>query len=330
MRNNMHFVLGGGFETMRKSREHRLHIGLRTVKTGLAVALALLAASMRDAAMPIFAAIGAIGAMSRTLHDSRVVCLTQFVGILLGCALAYGFVSLLPFYQDPAAIGLGLIGIIAICNYFKWDYAISLSCIVFVSICLNSEDVLWYAANRFIDTATGLVIAYAVNALIKPYNNRGAILRELDGFLHDVPPLLRERVSAARYPDSSKLVERLHRMEEEIEIYEQQTHPHKKERKGDCIYLRGCFHLAVRMMQEMDALCIMDVPGTLSPESAQRLATRGIEAEAGSRAAYDQHSQVMNYHLNNLLDAYTYLEEMRKEEAGARPGKRGKASPKHD
>lgn len=295
------------------SRPHRLHIGLRTVKTGLAVAIALLIAGMRDAAMPIFAAIGAIGAMSRTLYDSRRACLTQFVGILLGCTFAYAYVTLLPFYHDPAAIGLGMIVVIAICNYFQWDYAISLSCIIFVSICLNSEDVLWYAANRFIDTATGLIVAYAVNALIKPYNNRGLILRELDRFAAEIPGVLRERVAAKRYPDTEPLFDRLHRIDEELKIYEQQTFPHKKDRRADSIYLRGCYQLAVRVMQELDALCVMDVPGTLSQESMAHLEEYGIKTEAFAHAAQDQHSQVMNYHLNNLLDAYGYLDAMRKE-----------------
>ena len=192
---------------------HHLHIGLRTVKTGLAVTLALLVAGMRDAATQIYAVIGAIGAMSRTLHDSRLTCLTQFLGILVGCTLAYVFVALLPFYQDPGAIGLGLILIITVCNFFKWDYAISLSCIIFVSLCIDSENILWYASNRFIDTSTGLVIAYMVNALIKPYNNRGAILRELDGFLGAIPDFLRERVAAERYPDPEELAERLRRID---------------------------------------------------------------------------------------------------------------------
>lgn len=298
---------------MRRIPVHRLHIGLRTVKTGLAVAIALLIAGLRDAAMPILAAIGAISAMSRTLHDSWEVCVTQFVGILLGCTMAYAFVTLLPFYRDPAAIGLGLIAVIAICNTLRLDYAISLSCIIFVSICLSGDDVLWYAVNRFVDTATGLAVAYAVNALIKPYNNRGAILRELDAFLEELLPLLRERVAAERYPNLEPLHRRLLRLDGELAIYEQQNVLLKKQRRGDSIFLRGCEQLAERILQEFDALCMMDVPGTLSPDNLQRLAARGVELPQPGRVGTDVHSLVMNYHLSNLLDAYTYLEEMRKE-----------------
>lgn len=298
---------------MRRFQTHHLHIGLRTVKTGLAVTIALLIAGLRDAAMPIYAAIGAIGAMSRTLHDSWEVCITQFFGILIGCTLAYGFVTLLPFCRDPAAIGLGLIGIIALCNFLHLDYAINLSCIIFVSICLSGDDVLWYAVNRFVDTATGLAVAYAVNALIKPYNNRGTIMHEIDTFLAELAPMLRDRVSAERYPSPDQLRDRMLRIDGELTIYEQQNFPPKAQRRADSIYLRGCLQLVIRIMQEFDALCMMDVPGTPSSDNIQRLAGRGIDLPQPKREGRDDHSRVMNYHLANLLDAWTYLEEMRQE-----------------
>ncbi len=298
--------------SFRGPQHHRLHVGLRTFKTGLAVALALLAAGLRDAASPIFAAIGAIGAMSRTLHDSWQVCVTQFAGILIGCTFAYCYVTLLPFYGDPGAIGLGLIAVIAVCNFLRLDYAISLSCIVFVSICLSGDNVFWYAVNRFTDTATGLIIAYAVNAFIKPYNNRGAILREIDAFLQEAPGLLHDRVCAERYPDPEPLRRHLRRMDDELEIFEQQVLPFKKGRKGDAVYFRGCFRLMERMVQEFDALSVMDVPGRPSAENLRRLGERGIEVPLAKSEGEDMHSEVMNYHLSNLLDAYTYLEEMRR------------------
>ena len=65
----------------------KIHVGLRTVKTALAVTLALAAAGLFGSAMPIFSAIGAISAMSRTLGDAMKACLTQLVGCVIGCAV---------------------------------------------------------------------------------------------------------------------------------------------------------------------------------------------------------------------------------------------------
>ena len=70
------------------------HIGLRTVKTGLAVALALFFADLRSSPAAIFAAIGAIVAMNRTVGDAFQSCRTQFFGILLGAGFGAVFVNL--------------------------------------------------------------------------------------------------------------------------------------------------------------------------------------------------------------------------------------------
>ena len=61
-----------------------LHIGLRTFKTALAVTIALLIAGALDSYSPIFAGLGAIVAMARTLHDALREARTQFVGVILG------------------------------------------------------------------------------------------------------------------------------------------------------------------------------------------------------------------------------------------------------
>ena len=88
--------------------KHLPHIGLRTVKTGLAVALALFFADLRSSPLPIFAAIGAIVAMNRTVGDAFETCRTQFFGILLGAGFGAVFVNLLVGFRY-IGIGIGLI-----------------------------------------------------------------------------------------------------------------------------------------------------------------------------------------------------------------------------
>ena len=69
----------------------KIHLGLRTVKTALAVTLALTAAELVHSTMPIFSAIGAISAMSRTLGDALTACLTQLAGCVCGCLIGLLF-----------------------------------------------------------------------------------------------------------------------------------------------------------------------------------------------------------------------------------------------
>ena len=101
---------------------HLPHLGLRTVKTGLAVALALFFADLRGSPLPIFAAIGAIVAMSRTVGDAFETCRTQFFGILLGAGFGALFVNLFAGFRW-LGVGLGLIALILLCNQLKLQLA---------------------------------------------------------------------------------------------------------------------------------------------------------------------------------------------------------------
>ena len=89
----------------------RIHLGLRTIKTALAVTLALTIAGLLGSAMPIFSAIGAISAMSRTLKDALTACLTQLTGCVVGCVIGCLFLVMFP-HTPPILIGLGVILVI--------------------------------------------------------------------------------------------------------------------------------------------------------------------------------------------------------------------------
>lgn len=291
----------------------KLHLGLRTVKTGIAVALALTAAGLLDSAMPIFSAIGAISAMSRTLGDAIRACLTQLSGITIGCLMGLLLILLLP-APPPAVIGAGIIVVILLCLRLHVEFAVPLSCIVFVSVCLyDAGDPFWYAAHRFLDTAVGLMIALAVNMLIKPYNNRAQIANRITHFSCAFPDYLSERVLHCRYPSLEKLSRNLDRLAEEIDVFERQTFPHKQARQREAAYLRGCQQLAMRMLEEMTALCSMDEPGRPDTRCLERLTALGLSIPPALTPAAEPltvNDIVLRYHLENLLNAYDFLQEM--------------------
>lgn len=286
------------------------HIGLRTVKTGLAVALALFFADLRGSTSLIFAAIGAISAMSRTVGDAFETCRTQLTGILLGAGFGALFVSLFANFRF-VGIGLGLIALILLCVRLRLQFAVPLSCIVFVSICVSpTGDAFQYGFNRLLDTTIGLATALVINVAIKPYNNSRRISDLLEQFRQSVPAFVSERVLHGRYPDLSPLKAQLDRISAELTIFEKQrlfrAHGHDEQ----AIYLRGCERLAQSVWQELSALCAMDEKGHLSVENAERLAELGLQIPDGVCAMPQSTADVVgNYHLDNLLRAWQFLGE---------------------
>lgn len=284
------------------------HIGLRTVKTGLAVALALFFADLRGSPVPIFAAIGAIVAMSRTVGDAFETCRTQFAGIMLGAGCGVVFVSLFAGYRY-IGIGLGLIALILLCVRLRLHFAVPLACIVFSSICLSpAHEALGYGINRLLDTAIGLATALAINVTVKPYNNRRRIVGLLRQFEQSVPAYVGERVLYGRYPDLSPLRGQLDRIAEELATFEKQRLFRVRDHSEQAVLLRGCEKLAQRVWQELNALCAMDERGHLSVENAVQLAELGLQVPNGICAMPQDTADVVgNYHLDNLLRAWRFL-----------------------
>ena len=290
--------------------KHLPHIGLRTVKTGLAVALALFFADLRSSPLPIFAAIGAIVAMNRTVGDAFETCRTQFFGILLGAGFGAVFVNLLVGFRY-IGIGIGLIMLILLCVQLRLQFAVPLACIVFVSICLSpANEAFEYGANRLLDTSIGLATALVVNLVIKPYNNRERIVNLLTHFRQSVPAYVEERVVHGRYPDLTPLRAQLDRIASELATFEKQKMYRARDHADQAVFLRGCEQLAHSVWQELSALCAMDERGRLSPENAAQLAVLGLSVpEDMAGPSHTTADIVGNYHLDNLLQAYRYLTE---------------------
>lgn len=301
---------------------NRYHIGLRTLKTALAVFFALLFTTLRGSPSPIFAGIGAIVAMSRTIQDAVRACLTQLAGITCGVLLGYAVLALLPGHALLAS-GLGIVLVILCCNALRIDFAIPLSCIVFVSVCLMpaDSDYIFYGLNRFLDTSIGLVTALAVNMLIKPYNNREKISAMMSRIFVSFPGYLYERVLCSHYPDLAPLRDKLHTLGDELTIFENQPIIHLTNRdarraaqREEAAYLRGCEQLLVKMADELTSLCTMDASPAPAPALCERLAALGLglpeDMEARSRGFSDEDRAVQDFHLKNLLDAGDFFQEL--------------------
>ncbi len=294
---------------------HRSHppyrIGLRTVKTGLAVIIALLLDTQRPSAIPIFAAIGAIVVMSRTLSDAITAATTQLAGITCGALAGCLFTLLFP-NDRYVAIGLGLILLIPICQPLRIGFAVPLTCIVFVSVCLYDPargTPVAYAVNRFLDTSIGLAVGFAVNSVIKPYNNHALILRLFQEYLESYPPALSELLMQGHYPVLAPFETKMRRLHDEIRLFREQPFPNRRQRKAEAAYLEGCYQLAERMYLALSTLSGMDTLGVPCKRSCQRLCALGITLSAGE-APYpplDENNTVFNYHLNTLLDARGFL-----------------------
>ncbi len=285
-------------------------IGLRTVKTAIAVTLSLWFVNLRGSPAPIFGAIGAISAMSRTLGDAVKTCITQFFGIVLGAAFGTIFVNIFADFRY-IGVGLGMVGLMLLCIQLKLQFAVALACMVFVAICLSPpQDAFMYSVNRLIDTTIGLATALLVNIMIKPYNNRARIDGLIKEFLELVPSYVEDFIVSGRYPDLEPLQKHLGNLDWELGVFETQHIFRQHDHNEQVAFLRGLEQLAQAVVKEFSILCSMDERSVVSEGNADCLCILGLEVpEELPQPIRTQADVVGNYHLANLIQAYQYLRD---------------------
>ncbi|MEZ7821217.1 MAG: aromatic acid exporter family protein, partial [Patescibacteria group bacterium] len=133
--------------------------GPRTIKTAVATTLSIYVAHLLGMNNPILAGISAVVSMTSSIFDSYKVSVNRILSTIIGAILAVIFQYFE--FRSMISMFLGIIFIINVCNYFKWQKSIPLSCIVFVVIMLyqpilpDDPNYYMYAFYRVTDTAVG-------------------------------------------------------------------------------------------------------------------------------------------------------------------------------
>lgn len=290
----------------------RFRIGLRTVKTALAVILSLLISSLFGE-LSIFSALAAIAVMSRTFDEGLQECRNQAVGILIGGLFGCFTATVFP---DPPiwGIGLGILLIIAACSSLHVVFSCSLSCAIFIVACMTEPElVIPNTLLRLFHTAIGLLVGLLINYFIVPYNNSRQIYRLMEELLAALPPYLDQCMLHQLYPDLRPMDLKLERLHYEMTVYRHQRFLRRKQHRAEYTYMYGCVQLAERLHQELTLLCSMDRTGIPDNDTLCQLRSLGLELPEGGIPNYgctEEDNIVTNYHLKKLLEAQGFLRQL--------------------
>ena len=143
-------------------------IGMRTIKTALAVSLAIFISQLLNLKSPLFVGIAAIISMKSSVSESLTAGKSRMLGTIFGAMVAIVFSYIAP--TNVLSIGIGIIIIIYVCNLLGWTNAIQISSMVFLVIILNYDESsrFNYAFHRTVDTLVGLIIGTLINYFVVP------------------------------------------------------------------------------------------------------------------------------------------------------------------
>lgn len=279
-------------------------IGMRTIKTALAVTLSLMVIEYYGAspAKVVFATIGAISAVGPTFTASLLACATQICGVSVGALLALTLMAL--HVPSIVGVGIGIMLIITSYHHLKLKLVPVLPCLVLVNICLNPEvEALSYSLGRIWDTAIGLAIGMLVNTLIFPYDNSRKIRRMMEGLDGDLICILEDLFDGDDHlPKADDLGEKIDALEGQLALFSQQRLLRRKRQKREIQRLTTCEDTAQALLVELEALCAMPSVGRLNRENRQALLALGAKVSREEPGASETTEDVVsNYHVSQVL-----------------------------
>ena len=282
-----------------------LRIGLRTLKTAVAVILSMMIVTSYGATTSrlIFAMLGAMAAMEPSFKESLESCLTQIVGMFFG-VLAGVILLNLPLNSVLVA-GIGIVFVITLYNVFQIRFSPSLPCLIVVTI-YTTPDIqpLTYAIGRFWDTAIGLSVGMLINTLVFPYDNSRRILSTAECLNKELIYFLEDMFDGDnKLPDTEKMNRMIDDMAHQLQIFSKQSLLlHLRSNRRQLRTFQIYEGKARQLIADLEVLCQMEYPGRLNTENREHLAECGaIIRDPREIDVIQELDIVTNYHVAQIL-----------------------------
>ena len=283
----------------------KIPIGLRTVKTAVAVIIAMLVVDLlgtTDSKL-IFAMLGAMAAVQPTFKESVEAFLSQIIGVIFG---AIAGILLLALRMPPlVTTGIGIILVITLYNILRIRYSPSLPCFILVMLCTTPDvQPLMYALGRIWDTAIGLTIGMLVNMLIFPYDNSRQIRKTAESLDVTLLAFLEDMFDGDEFlPDVAEMTRQIDTMAHQLKTFSAQKLPtHLRRQKEELEKYRLCEQKARKLLAHMEVLCSVASVGQLTKDNYDKLVACGADIrDTRVTETVTEIDIVTNYHLSRIL-----------------------------
>lgn len=286
----------------------QLMIGMRTIKTALAVGLCVAVAQALQLEYPFYAAIAAIISMGNSLTNSLAAGKNRIMGTMAGALIGLLFASIQP--NNALLCGLGIVLLFWICNVLKWSASIPIAGIVFMAIMVNLRDQtpLFYSLNRILDTVIGISIALIVNLVFCPHDRGVTLEQRLKILVEQTSALIIQIIGRGEAGDLGPLQKTLADLHTQLTIHANELKIKKvdldcTEPVGQALKIYQDIHLHLKVVQTIDgAKC-------LNAQNCEELNRRyGLNLQTQALAS-ESSSIVYNYHVGRIIAGLQSLEK---------------------
>lgn len=283
-------------------------IGLRSIKTAVAVMIGLYLSYIFKLYTPLYTSIACVTSMQSSVYDSVKDVTKRGFTAVFGVTLGYLLSKLTEDpYLEILVCGFGVLLILFLLKQFKLNRMASLSCIVFMASYFSKIDKFQYGLNRVIGTIIGMLVGLIVNLIVaRPrldldfYNEAIAqrdILRNI--FINIIK---RDERNIEFVSGSRKSVEE--KFEKLLKEYETIMHP-----KMDIVHAKELKGIFSNLEISLNLLDLLE-PKVLDYENRIKLLEDfGIETTE-EEVEESELSIVYNYQVANILRCFEEMEDI--------------------
>jgi len=276
-------------------------IGMRNIKTAIAILVCLIIANLLQLQYPFYAAIATVISMENSVTNSFTAGKYRMMGTFVGAGAGLAFATIQP--ENIWLCALGTIVAIYICNLLRWNKSIPIAIIVFLAIMLNlqGDSPIHYSINRIIDTLIGVGVAVMVNYLVFPPKYEINICKARRLLSKEMVYIL-DQLMAKKEFNLKKLRAQLKKLEKYLDISKEEFHLIKDgddslENIIDEFESYKLIYEHLKMIQKLDGEQILNVDNML------RLGNHHCEV-SGDEEEFQRDSQfiIYNYHIDRVLN----------------------------
>ena len=282
-------------------------IGMRTVKTGIAVSICTLLAQYL-VQNPMFAGVGCVASVQDTVKGSLKLGFNRVKGTMMGGLV--GFLCVLIKPGDPILCGLGIMATIYGCTMLGINSGIIVSSVTFLSIHLGiiESNPAYYSIHRVLDTSVGVVIGVIINYVLA----RPDYLELTDKSLNNARKITRECVKSGiinnGFFDRDKLRKKINKLDT---IYPKLVDEMKyTKNQVDIDIIENQISLYKSINHNIKSIQLLDEEICISYDNYLKI-KEIYDFDTFDWKIDNEKSPVLNYHLSKILEELNVIDSLK-------------------
>lgn len=280
-------------------------IGMRTIKTGLAVTLCCLFTRFAVDNM-FYCATACVVTMQDTIKTSYKMGFQRVFGTMIGGLVGFLLVLISP--ANPFLCGLGIMIVIKCCEVFKLS-SLVVSSVTFFSLYLGyiNSDPVTYSIQRVIDTSVGVIMGLIINYSVARPNYYDNTLKEFT----EIKSLFKECIRIIATGKKELQIDEIEERIKQSEAIYSKLIDELNYSQGDCNLdvIDKSLDLTRQIYFHIKSIELLEKELYLNKENHKRI-KRMLKKEEINLKIDEKESPVFNFHLSKIIDNMIEFDEL--------------------